>query len=71
MPRRVRVWSAACSTGEEPYSLAMTLLGRFPARVRLGASRSWPRDLSTRVLDQAQAGGLAHREGQGDPGAPT
>lgn len=46
----VRVWSAACSTGEEPYSLAMTLaevLGDRPWSV-------FASDLSTRVLDDAK-----------------
>ena len=55
MPRRIRAWSAACSTGEEPYSLAMTLLAHFPP------SAGWnlevlASDLSTRALDQAKAG---------------
>jgi chemotaxis protein methyltransferase CheR len=55
MQRKIRVWSAACSTGEEPYSLAMTLLHRFPA------SNGWSieivaSDISTRVLDKARAG---------------
>ncbi len=51
--RRIRVWSAACSTGEEPYSLGMTLLARFPP------SSGWEveilaTDLSTRVLARAE-----------------
>jgi chemotaxis protein methyltransferase CheR len=54
-PRRVRVWSAACSTGEEPYSLAMVLLSQFPPgsgwEVEVLAT-----DLSTRVLARAQEG---------------
>src|SRR5262249_44973470 len=53
MPRRLRVWSAACSTGEEPYTLAMCLLTAFPPEagweIDLYAS-----DLSTRVLERAQ-----------------
>jgi chemotaxis protein methyltransferase CheR len=54
MARRVRVWSAGCSTGEEPYSVAMAFLARFPP------SSGWEievvaTDLSTKVLDRAQA----------------
>lgn len=51
-PRRIRAWSAGCSTGEEPYSLAMLLLSHFP--------RDWDveilaTDLSTRALERARA----------------
>ncbi|MBM4180594.1 MAG: protein-glutamate O-methyltransferase CheR [Betaproteobacteria bacterium] len=45
-----RVWSAASSTGEEPYSIAMVLaerLGKAPWEVVAS-------DLSTKVLDQAR-----------------
>jgi chemotaxis protein methyltransferase CheR len=48
--KRLRVWSAACSTGEEPFSLAMILLEAFPA------GSGWDLDILatdvlTRVLD--------------------
>jgi chemotaxis protein methyltransferase CheR len=51
--RRVRVWSAACSTGEEPYTIAMMLLGAFPSGWELEVLGS---DLSTKVLARAAAG---------------
>ncbi len=51
----IDAWSAACATGEEPYTLAMMLfecLGAdAPRRVRLLAS-----DLSTKALATARAG---------------
>lgn len=52
---RVRIWSAACSTGQEPYSIAMIVdemreLGLNPA-VEIFAS-----DISERLLDKARAG---------------
>jgi chemotaxis protein methyltransferase CheR len=50
----VRVWSAGCSTGEEPYSIAMLLHDKLVTRgwtVEILAT-----DLSTRVLDQAREG---------------
>jgi chemotaxis protein methyltransferase CheR len=51
----IRVWSAACSSGEEPTTLAVTMFETLPAnehgRVRLLAS-----DLSTKALTTARAG---------------
>jgi chemotaxis protein methyltransferase CheR len=50
--RTLRVWSAACSTGEEPYSLAMTLLTEFPPAAGWNVEVLGT-DLSTKVLAQA------------------
>lgn len=53
-PRRLRAWSAACSTGEEPYSIAMSLLAAFPEGSGWDLS-ILASDLSTRALAQAAA----------------
>ncbi len=51
-PRTLRAWSAGCSTGEEPYSLAMTLLDALPPDAGWSV-QVLATDLSTRVLDAA------------------
>jgi chemotaxis protein methyltransferase CheR len=54
---RLRIWSAACSTGEEPFTLAGMLSDRtLLPRVELVAS-----DISQRVLDFAQRGRFSGR----------
>jgi len=53
--KTIRIWSARCSTGEEPYSIAITLCEA------LGDMRGWDikvlaTDISTKVLGAAQSG---------------
>jgi chemotaxis protein methyltransferase CheR len=54
LDRTLRVWSAACSTGQEPYSLAMLIAGTRELRgwnVRILAT-----DLSKNAVARAQSG---------------
>ena len=46
----LRIWSAACSTGQEPYSIAMTLFDIGEPNFSILAT-----DLSQAVLDKARA----------------
>jgi chemotaxis protein methyltransferase CheR len=48
---KIKIWSAGCSTGEEPYTLAMILMKFSKLNFEIYAT-----DLSTRVLKYAEAG---------------
>lgn len=48
------IWSAGCSSGEEPYSILFTAAEALGGRI--GALRLLATDISTRALEKAQAG---------------
>jgi chemotaxis protein methyltransferase CheR len=52
--RPVRIWSAACSSGQEPYSIAMTVHEHFPQLWE--QTEILATDLSDRMLARAQGG---------------
>ncbi len=52
---RIRLWSSACSNGQEPYSMAMTVLAVLPEAARYDV-RILATDIDPNMIAQAQAG---------------
>ncbi len=53
---RIRVWSAACSTGQEPYSVAMALEALREQNGRPIAAEIVATDISERLIEKARSG---------------
>jgi chemotaxis protein methyltransferase CheR len=54
--RRLRIWSAGCSTGEEPYTLRMLQLGEAESQLKNWTVEILATDLNERSLAHAKAG---------------
>ncbi|HWA83048.1 MAG TPA: protein-glutamate O-methyltransferase CheR [Fimbriimonadaceae bacterium] len=55
IPRKIRVWHAGCSTGEEPYTMGMTLMESLQ-HFQAWDVRQLASDIDTSVLEFAEAG---------------
>lgn len=63
---RLRLWSAGCSTGEEPYSMAMTVLELMPDAAEFDV-KILASDLDLNALDVARMGVYTHAALQNVP----
>lgn len=61
--KNLKIWSAACSTGDEPYSLVMALSKHLP----LNMITIYATDLDKQVLDKARMGLYNEKSIEGVP----
>lgn len=59
--RSLTIWSAGCSSGQEPYSIAMMLREGFP-QLATWSTRLLASDVSTGMLNRSQAGTYSQTE---------
>lgn len=64
--RHIRVWSAGSSSGEEPYSVAMTLMNSVPDIARWDA-RVLATDIDTNMLDKCRSGSYGLQDAETIP----
>lgn len=58
---RLRIWSAGCSTGQEPYTITMSLMSRYP-ELKSWDFRVLATDIDTNVLTKAASGVYAQAD---------
>ena len=61
--KNLKIWSAACSTGDEPYSLVMALSRHLP----LNQIRIYATDLDKQVIEKAKLGLYGEKSVAGVP----
>lgn len=66
--QRVRIWSAGCSSGQEPYSIAMTLLDKIPNAAKQNV-KILATDIDPKIVKRASSGRYPAEEASGIPSA--
>ncbi|MCW2237988.1 CheR family methyltransferase [Azospirillum canadense] len=66
---RLRIWSAGCSSGQEPYTIAMVLAAAFGPELRRWDAKILATDIDTHMIETARRGVYPAEVAASIPGA--